>query len=85
MISVRWKLEGDDLDETAAQAAVQRILSYYSGVLAGVTCPVHGGEPWLDVRGSTTKNLTVSVGSCCRALIGLTEERIRRVSRRDGE
>ena len=85
MIQVRWELEGDEIDERSARIAVQKILDYCSSVLAEVSCPVHGGKPWLEVRGSAVKNLTVGIGSCCRLLFGITEERIRRVSRREGD
>lgn len=85
MIQVRWNLEGNDIDESVAAATLQRLLDYYKRALADVSCPVHGGEPWLDVHGSTIHDLTVSVGSCCRTSRGLADERIRRVSRRDEE
>lgn len=83
MIHVKWELEGNEIDEAAAQAAVQRILNYYKRALASVSCPAHGGQPWLSVRGRTVKSLTVSVGSCCSALKSQMDEQIRRVSRRD--
>jgi hypothetical protein len=85
MIQVKWELEESDIDKGAAEAAVQRVLNYYRQVLAGVSCPAHSGEPWLAVRGRTLGSLTVSVESCCLALKSETDERIRRVSRRDGE
>jgi hypothetical protein len=85
MIQVKWELEGSDIDEVAAEAAVQPVLNYYTQALTGVSCPTHGGKPWLAVRGRTVTGLRVSVESCCPALKSQTAERMRRVSRRDDE
>lgn len=51
MIQVKWDLEGGDIDEAAAEAAVKSVLNYYKQALAGVSCPDHGGMPLLAVRG----------------------------------
>lgn len=83
MIEVKWELGGSEVDQTNAETTVRRLLEYHGRVLEGVQCPVHGKRPWLVVRGTTMKNLTVSVGSCCPALQALTDERLRRVSRRE--
>jgi hypothetical protein len=85
MINVKWELDGSAVDETSARTAVQRIQNYTQQALAGIECPVHHEPPWLVIQGSTLKNLTVSIGSCCADLKARAEERIRRVSRREGE
>lgn len=33
MIQVKWELEGGDIDEVAAEAAVQPVLNYYKQAL----------------------------------------------------
>lgn len=68
MIEVTWELEGDNIDQAAAGAAVERVLDYYKRALAGLTCPAHGSEPWLEVRGRMPEDLKVSLGTCCEAL-----------------
>jgi hypothetical protein len=85
MIEVKWELEGSDIDEVAAAAAVKPVLNYYKQALAGVSCPDHGRMPLLAVRGRTMAGLRVSVESCCPALQRQTDARMRRVSRRDDE
>ncbi len=82
MIEVTWELEGDNIDQAAAGAAVERVLNYYKRALSGLTCPAHGSEPWLEVRGSVLADLKVSLGTCCAALKVTTEERIRSISLR---
>jgi hypothetical protein len=85
MIQVKWELEGNEIDEGTAEAAVEPVLNYYKQALTGVSCPTHGGNPWLAVRGRTVAGLRVSVESCCPALKNQTAERMRKVSRRDDE
>jgi len=83
MMEVRWELEGNGIDQSSAEAAMQRVLNYYDRALADLTCPAHGRAPWLTVRGRMVKDLAVRVECCCPILQSQAEERLRRVSRRD--
>jgi hypothetical protein len=83
MIEVKWDLDGDGIDQFTAAAAVQRVVDYHRRALAGITCPAHGGEPWITVRGPTVASLGVSVEHCCTALKSRIDARMRQVSRRD--
>jgi hypothetical protein len=82
MIEVQYELEGGIDTETAARK-VERVLGYYQQVLLGLTCPVHGKAPWLQVRGRTVNDLAVTAESCCPVLAEKVDARIRDVSRRD--
>jgi hypothetical protein len=84
MIEVRYELEGD-IDNHAAERAVERILRYHQHALAGVTCPTHETAPWLTVRGRAVDRLTVTIESCCVALSDKARTRIQDISRRDQE
>ncbi len=85
MIEVKWDFEGAELDRDAAKAAVEKILNFYTGGLAGITCPTHGQKPGLKVQGRTVETLVVSVEACCQTLLDRANDRIRSISRRDQE
>jgi hypothetical protein len=82
MVEVKFELEGSVL-KTAAEAAVQRTVRFYQQALEGVTCPTHGSNPSLVVRGNTVERLAVSIEACCAALSETADARLRAVSRRD--
>ncbi len=85
MIQVKYDVEGADLDKEAAEAAVGKVLNYYKQALAGLTCPLHGREPWLKVHGRTLETLAVSIETCCQELLNRTDARTGGVSRRNQE
>jgi hypothetical protein len=83
MVEVKFELGGVEKDE--AQNAVSKTIRFYQQALDGVTCPTHGGTPFLTVRGNSVQRLAVSMDACCRALTSAANARVRAVSRRDDE
>ena len=83
MIWVKWELDGEEIDDVAAELAMQHVLIFHKRALAGLVCPVHRADPWLVVRGSTLESLTVILQTCCPVLKDQAEERIRRASRKE--
>jgi hypothetical protein len=82
MVDVEWDLEGGDLDQTAAEKAVGRVIRFYQRALSATICPVHSREPWLKVKGRTLPNLVVSIEACCEELLRRAQARVGDVSRR---
>jgi hypothetical protein len=82
MVEVKFELQGG-VTEPTAEAAVEKTVRFYQQALEGVTCPTHGSNPSLVVRGNTVEQLAVSIEACCAALSETADARLRAVSRRD--
>jgi hypothetical protein len=83
MIDVKFELE--DVEKNEAQNAVSKTIRFYQQALDGVTCPIHGNTPFLTVRGNSVQRLAVTMDTCCDALTGVANARVRAVSRRDDD
>lgn len=85
MVDVKWDFQGGGVDFEAAEKSVGKVVTFYRETLAGISCPIHEKEARLLVKGSTARELVVSLEACCDELLKKINARVGGVSRRDQE